>query len=77
MGNEGIFTSQQGNSSSFVNLLSKSDVLSVLSDKAVQDVPSNDLQLTTGEEITGGRRGYGKSGGGPSGGRKLSSRLMK
>lgn len=76
MGNEGIFTSQQGNSSSFVNLLSKSDVLSVLSDKAVQDVPSNDLQLTTGESITGGRRGYGKSGGGPSGGRKLSTRLM-
>jgi hypothetical protein len=82
MGNEGIFTSQQGNSSSFVNLLSKSDVLSVLSDKAITDVQTSDLQLTAGEEITGGRRGYGKSGGmGPSGGgksagRKLSSRLL-
>jgi len=83
MGNQGIYSTQSGNSSSFTNILSKSDVLSVLSDKAVQDVQTDDLQTTTGEELTGGRRGYGKSGGGksggmmgPSGGRKLSSRLM-
>lgn len=82
MANTGIYSTESGNSSSFTNILSKSDVLSVLSDKAVQDVQTSELQTTTGEELTGGRKGYGRSGGmGPSGGgksagRKLSSRLM-
>jgi hypothetical protein len=82
MANSGIYSTESGNSSSFTNILSKSDVLSVLSDKAVQDVQTSELQTTTGEELTGGRKGYGRSGGmGPSGGgksagRKLSSRLM-
>jgi hypothetical protein len=75
--NEGLFSSERSSSSSYTSILSKSDVMGVLS-----DVPEPNVVTLNepADAITGGARRYhvkamGRSAGGRSGG-KLHSRLM-
>ena len=83
--NEGVVSTSRGNTQSFVNLLSKETVMSVIGDKPVYDAPTQSVTDSVDEVLEGGRRrksyGMGKSGGGMSGGKyggksRLSSRLM-
>jgi hypothetical protein len=81
--NEGFMASERGQSSTYTSILSKSDVMSVINDVPLSDVPSAQTLPEEGSEVlTGGRRhrmskGMGKSGGARSAGvKKLHSRLM-
>jgi hypothetical protein len=81
MVNQGLFTTERGSSQVYTNILSKSDVLSVLNDAPISDVAVEGVPDANDDVLAGGRKyrskGKGLSAGGRSGGRsKLMSRLM-
>ena len=79
--NEGIFTTERGQSNTYVNLLSKEMVMQTLGDKPEYDVKTEGVPNSANESLEGGKKyrmnGSAASGGGRSGGKsRLHSRLM-
>lgn len=85
--NDGLVSTERGNTNSYVNLLSKQTVMDVIGDVPVYDAITDSVTESVDTGLEGGRRArksaMGRSGGAPSGGgmsvvarSKLHNRLM-
>jgi hypothetical protein len=76
--NNGLVSTQTGNTNSYVNLLSKQAVMSVLGDAPTYSIPTESITESVDASLEGGRRKMVHSGMGRSGGAKsrLHHRLM-